>query len=87
MPSATQASLTASRVAKLSLPSMTRSWPASSSARIVGVDPLLHRPGLDEAVEPLHELQREIGLGIAGVALAEERLAMEVAESRPRRRR
>ena len=80
MPSATQASLTASRVAKLSLPSITRSWPASSSLRIVRVDPLLDRRGFDEAVEPLHELQRELGLRIAGVALAEQRLAMEVGE-------
>ena len=40
----------------------------------------LDRLGLDEAVEPLDELQRELGLRIAGVALAEERLAMEVGE-------
>src|SRR6478672_8323705 len=32
------------------------------------------------AVQPVDELQREIGLGVAGVAFAEERLAMEVAD-------
>ena len=81
MPSPTQASLTASRVAKLSLPSMTRSWPPRSCCAhcpasirsCTGVD-------FDEVVEALHELQREIGLRIAGVALAKERLAMEIGE-------
>ena len=48
--------------------------------RIVRVDPLLHRRGFDEAVEPMDELQREIGLGIARVPLAEERLAVEIGE-------
>ena len=28
-------------------------------------------PAFDESVEPLHELQRELGLGLAGIALAE----------------
>ena len=45
---------------------------------IPGIDPLLHRRCFDEAVEALHELQGEVGLRIAGVALAKERLALQV---------
>ena len=54
--------------------------PVEQSRRIVGADPLLHRPRFHEAVEAMNELQREIGLRIAGVALAKERLAMQIAK-------
>src|SRR5690348_821703 len=46
--------------------------------RIAGVNPLLNRFCLHEPVQPLHELQRQIGLRIAGIALAEERLTLKV---------
>ncbi len=36
---------------------------------IVRVDPLLDRLRVDEMVEPLHELQRQLRLGLAGIAL------------------
>ena len=51
---------------------------AEQPRRIFAVNPFLHRFCLHEAVEALDELEGEIGLGIARVALAEERLPLQV---------
>ena len=46
--------------------------------RVVGVDPRLNGCSLHVAVQPLNELKREIGFRVAGVALAKERLPMQI---------
>ena len=50
------------------------------SGRIVGVDSLLHRRRLDEVVEPLTNWGRQIGLRVTGVALAKQRLAVQIGK-------
>ena len=49
--------------------------------RVFGVDADLYGLGVDKTVQALHELQGEIGLGIADIALAEDRLSLEVGSS------
>jgi hypothetical protein len=71
------------RVAKLSVPSMTRSWPASSAAALSGVIALLDPGDLHEGVEAADELGGERGLGLARVARAVDRLAVEVGQVGP----
>ena len=65
-----------------SLFSITRDFdmPVEQLLGVVSADPLENGFGLDMPVQPVRELHRQIGFRITNVALAEERLAMQIGQ-------
>ena len=47
---------------------------------VLGRDALLNRSGFHEMVQPVHELEREVGFRISLITLPKERLAMQIAD-------
>ena len=76
-------SLTSRRVAKLSVPSRIRSWPASSASALAGVMRSAIGRDRDVGVAVGDEGGGEGGLGLPDIGGAIERLALEVGQVDP----